>query len=350
MEAQRPGDILIVEDDSAFLSSACLTLTRCRHGVVSCSSAEEAYNHLERIPFDIVLVGENLPDADGKEFCRAIKSDANLHHISVALLIEPAAEVKVTSDTLAGGFPMSRSAADSFKPDDYIRKDVSTNELVVRVRSLLRLRRYLEEIHCSVTTLMSFAEGVEEQDERTKGHCKRLATMAIELGAVLRLDDWSLTTLERAGYLHDVGKACIPGAFLEKVQPLSPREMQIVQSHCVVGEKLCRNVAMLEPVLPVIRHHHERLDGSGYPDGLRGEQIPTLAQVFSVVDVYESLRQWRPYRKPLSQDHAVHVMAQEVEKGYWNRKIFELFRTQVLPGLEGRLRSQHILWPTDDEG
>src|SRR5690606_7645358 len=162
-------------------------------------------------------------------------------------------------------------------------KDASSYELIVRVRSLLRVRRSLEEIHHSVSTLMGLAEGAEEQDKRAKGHCKRLATMAIELGSVLRLAEWSLTTLERAGYLHDIGKTCIPGALLEKIQPLSPREMQIIQSHCVVGEKMCRSIAALESVLPVIRHHHERLDGSGYPDGLRGEQIPILAQVFSIV-------------------------------------------------------------------
>lgn len=350
MEAQRPGDILIVEDDSAFLSTACLTLTRCRHGVVSCSSAEEARHHLERIPFDLVLIGQTLPDSDGEALCHSIKTDPNLQSISVGLLIDSATEAAITPDALAGnGFNNNAKTADTFAPDDYIRKDASAGELIMRVRSLLRVQRYLEEIHNTINTLTSFAEGAEEQDKRAKGHCKRLGILAIELGSVLRLDEWSLTTLERAGYLHDIGKTCIPGALLEKTQPLSPREMQIVQSHCVVGEKLCRGIAALGPVLPVIRHHHERLDGSGYPDGLKGEEIPILAQVFSIVDIYESLRLWRPYRPPLTEAHTIQVMTQEVERGFWNSKIFDLFKSQVIPGLDARLMTQHIHWPRQGE-
>jgi putative two-component system response regulator len=347
MEAQRPGDILIVEDDPAFLSVACLALTRARHGVVSCSSCEEARNHLERIPFDVVLIGQHLPDGDGATLCRNIKNDSGLHALSVGILVDFAGPNQ-TPDQFFGESQVGHNAAGPVA-DDTIRKDISPQELVLRVRTLLRLRRYSEEIQNSVSTLMSFAEGAEEQDRRARGHCKRLATMSIELGSLLRLDDWSLTVLERAGYLHDIGKIRIPGALLEKVQPLSPREMEIIQSHCAIGEKMCRSISALEPTLKVIRHHHERLDGSGYPDGLRGEQIPILTQVFSVVDVYESLRTWRPYRQPLTEAHAIQVLQQEVERGFWNRKIFDLFKTQILPGLDARLRLQDIHWPREGE-
>ena len=347
MEAHRPGDILIVEDDPAFLSSACLTLTRCRHGVVSCSSGEEARSHLERIPFDVVLVGQSLPDGDGETLCHNIKSDSNLNSLSVALILESEAATAMPGE-LPGDAQLAQKSK-TYPPDDYINRSISAPELVLRVRALLRLRRYMDEIHNSIAALMTFAEGAEEQDPRAKGHCKRLATMAIELGSLLRLDDWSLTVLERAGHLHDIGKIRIPGALLEKVQPLSPREMEIIQSHCVLGERMCRNIAALEPTSKVIRHHHERLDGSGYPDGLRGEQIPILVQVFSVVDVYESLRTWRPYRPPLSEMHAVQVLQQEVDRGFWNRKIFDLFKSQVLPGLDARLKIQNIHWPRQSE-
>lgn len=347
MESQRPGDILLVEDDSEFLATACVALMRCRHGVVSCSSGEEAIAHLERIPFDVVLCGTRLPDMTGEELCKQIKTDSNLQCVSVGMLIDPTPEGLSILETISGTIgPRTR---DGGAPDDFILKNVSHEELITRVRCLLRVRRYLEEIRSSVSTLMTFAEGAEEQDKRAKGHCKRLTIMAIELGAVLGLDDWSLTTLERAGYLHDIGKACIPGAIMGKAQPLSPREMQIIQSHCIIGEKLCRPVGALEPVLPIVRHHHERLDGTGYPDGLRGEQIPILAQIFSIVDIYESLRLWRPYRPPLSEHHAVQVMMEEVARGYWNRHIFEAFRDNVLPGLETRLTAQHALWPREDD-
>lgn len=151
--------------------------------------------------------------------------------------------------------------------------------------------------------------------------------------------------LERAGYLHDIGKASIAGALFEKIQPLSPREMELIKDHCVLGEKLCSGVAALKPVLPIIRHHHERADGTGYPDGLNGDGIPVLAQIFSVADVYDSLRTWRPYRPPMGESQAIDVMRQEVARGYWNRYVFEAFLKSVLPGLNDRLDTVHVLWP-----
>lgn len=347
MESQRPGDILIVEDDSAFLSNACMALSRCRHGVVSCSSGEEALAHLERIPFDVVLIGAVLSDTDGASLCRHIKTDALLQSISVGLLVDPTPAGWAMLENFSG--VTGGSESDAGAPDDFIVKNISEQELVMRVRSLLRVRRYLEEIRNSVATLMAFAEGAEEQDKRAKGHCKRLAILAIELGSVLGCDEWSMATLERAGFLHDIGKACIPGAIMSKSLPLSPREMQIIQQHCTIGEKMCRSVAALAPVLPIIRHHHERLDGSGYPDGLRGEHIPVLAQIFSIVDIYESLRLWRPYRASLTEGHAIQVMTEEVGRGFWNRRIFEAFMQHVLPGLDSRLVAQQLLWPREGE-
>ncbi|HEX8465185.1 MAG TPA: HD domain-containing phosphohydrolase, partial [Abditibacterium sp.] len=165
------------------------------------------------------------------------------------------------------------------------------------------------------------------------------------LGLAVGCDDYELLTLERAGYLHDIGKVAIPGGILEKSQPLTPREMEIVKRHCILGEKLCRPVMALQPVLPIVRHHHERGDGSGYPDGLKTEQIPRLVQLFSIVDVYDSLRTWRPYRPPLLDWQAVDVMRQEVKRGFWNRLFFETFARDVVPVLNEHLDTSHVLWP-----
>ena len=194
---------------------------------------------------------------------------------------------------------------------------------------------------------MRVAEGIEEQDRRASGHCKRLSLMAVELGASLGCDEWQLTTLERAGYLHDIGKVCVPGAIIEKTAPLSPREVQIMQGHCVLGERLCAPVATLHSVLPIIRHHHERGDGTGYPDGLRLERIPILAQVFAVPDIYDALRTWRPYRPPLTSGQAIGVLRQEVDRGFWNSAIYEAFCERVLPNLETRLEASGALWPRE---
>jgi len=345
MLAQRPGDILIVDDDPTFLSSACLTLTRCRHGVVSCASLDEAYHQIEHGSFDAVLCAQNLPDGEGQALCQFIKSNPELQRVSFALLVDTVTKESVLAQPVIEGLFGMAPVVGVALPDDVIAKTVTGEELALRVRSLLRMRRYLEEISNSIGALMTVAEGVEEQDKRARGHCRRLSTMAIELGAMLGCDEWQLTILERAGYLHDIGKVSIPDAIIEKATPLSPRELEIIQDHCVLGENLCHPIAALQPVLPIIRHHHERIDGSGYPDGLQGNHIPILAQIFSIVDIYDSLRTWRPYRAALSEIHAVELMNQEVAKGLWNKKIFEAFKSSTLPGLDQRLDGMHILWP-----
>ena len=345
MQAQRPGDILVVDDNASFLSTACLALTRRRHAVVSCSTASEARHHLERLPFDVALCAQQLPDGDGRSLCHFIKTNAELQRVSVGLLVDALPEGGVLSDPFIGGvFGMGR-AKELVEPDDYISRSVRPEELILRVQNLLRLRRYLEEGHNTLLALMAAAEGIEEQDKRARGHCKRLSIMAIELGTVLGCDEWQLTTLERAGYLHDIGKVSIPGAIMEKTEPLSPREMQIIQNHCLLGEKLCQNVAALRPVLPIIRHHHERANGTGYPDMLRGDEIPMLAQIFSIVDIYDALRMWRPYRPAMSETQAIEIMQREVEQGLWNARVFTAFIEKVLPGLDQRLNTLCIAWP-----
>jgi len=342
MEAQRPGDILVVEKDIHFLTEICNALRNARHNVVSCTTTQEGLEHLERIPFDVVLCSEHLPDGSGCDICHFIKMTPELQQTSCAVFLdeenfESHQQVIVDSTYNSGSLPCCEA-------DEFLSRRLSASELILRVRTLIRMRRYLEEINRATSTLMSVAEGAEEQNPHYKGHCKRLANMAVELGLVLGCDEWELGVLEKAGYLHDIGLICIPGAILEKSQPLSPREMQIIKQHCVLGEKLCHPVAALKGVLPVIRHHHERLDGSGYPDNLLGDDVPRLAQIFAVVDVYEGMRLWRPYRASMSEMQAIKMLAEEVDNGLWNRQIFEAFRDKVLPGMDARLRSTHIYW------
>lgn len=343
MQAQRPGDILIVDADAAFANAACSALAHNGHMVMTCQSGAEARRQLERMSYDVVLAGWELPDEDGRAFCHYIKSSQELMQVTVGLLVDAGANDAWIARIFAGsgGEGENNLAA----PDDLILRSVSKEELAVRVQGLLQSRRYRQEISNALEVLTAMAEGVEEQDRRARGHCKRLSIMTIELGSVLGCDEWQLTALERAAYLHDVGKVAIPGAIISKTTTLTPREMEIIQSHCVLGEKLCHPMAALRPVLPIIRHHHERSNGTGYPDKLSGEEIPVLAQIFSVPDIYDALRMWRPYRAPMSEPQALQLMRQEVAQGFWNTHIFEGFVERVLPGLEERLDSMHALWP-----
>lgn len=384
MRAARGGEILVVDSDSAFLQTLIPCLEQNGHEVAICGSAAEARSRLERVSCDVVLCAERLPDGHGEELCRWVKENPeypDLQRVSFALLSTqreqnnnyevvdyeealPAASRRGLLGSLFGGsrpakegeaapptpiLPQTSAGAarrsSTCPTDDIILKSTPLLELAWRIQLLLRLRRYLDEISNAVSALMAVAEGVEEQDRRARGHCKRLSLMAMELGAIMGCDEWQLTSLERGAYLHDIGKVSIPGALFSKSEALTPREMEIIQGHCASGENLCKPVAALKPVLPIIRHHHERANGTGYPDGLRGEDIPIMAQILSIPDIYDALRMWRPYRQPMTEGQAISVMRQEVNQGFWNRHIFEAFVTNVLPGLDERLDMYHVLWP-----
>jgi putative two-component system response regulator len=173
--------------------------------------------------------------------------------------------------------------------------------------------------------LFALAQAVEQRDRHTAGHCERLALISVTLGAALRLSQEELLVLYRGGYLHDIGKVGIPDSILFKPGKLTPGEWEVMRSHPVRGEEICRPLRMLDPVRHVIRSHHERWDGSGYPDGLAGTQIPLLARVLQAADIYDALTSPRPYKSALTPRRALSVMVAETERGWRDPEIMQLF-------------------------
>lgn len=345
MRAHRPGDILVVNGNEKGGKAIADTLRDLGHNVASCQSSEAAQNLLEREVFDVVVCAQELKSQSGAQLCQLIKSTDQFGNPLFALLVDVTVADDEANSVLAHHQNLTTLASESLLPDDVILVPLRPEMLAARLLGLLRMRRYLEESKNAIGALMQTAEGIEEQDRSAKGHCKRLAIMSIELGAVLGCDDWELTSLERGAYLHDIGMVAIHGALTHKTGTLSPSEMEHLKTHTVRGEELCRPVAALKPVLPIIRSHHERADGTGYPDKLKGDEIPRLAQIFAIPHLYEALRLSRPYRGAMSESPAVMMMEKEVKDGCWNEFIFTAFVQKVLPGLEERLDSMHILWP-----
>lgn len=173
--------------------------------------------------------------------------------------------------------------------------------------------------------LYAVAQAVEQRDPHTARHCERLAFTSVALGMALHLDRPSLSALYRGGYLHDIGKVGIPDAILFKPGPLTAEEWVVMRSHAVRGQEICRHVKSLAPVLPIIRHHHERWDGTGYPDGLRGAQIPLLPRVLQVADIYDALTSPRPYKQAYSPKEALQIISEETERGWRDPEIVTLF-------------------------
>jgi HD-GYP domain-containing protein (c-di-GMP phosphodiesterase class II) len=173
--------------------------------------------------------------------------------------------------------------------------------------------------------LCSLARMVEQRDRHTAGHCERLAVSGVALGLAMRLDSDSILSLYVGGYLHDVGKVGIPDSILFKPDKLNADEWQIMRAHPARGEEICRPLKSLRPVLPLIRHHHERWDGTGYPDGLRGDEIPLLARVVQVVDIYDALTNPRPYKQAYSSARALEILQDESDRGWRDKDITALF-------------------------
>lgn len=175
------------------------------------------------------------------------------------------------------------------------------------------------------STLFALAQAVEQRDKETAGHCERLAFMSVAMGMAMGLDRAQLLTLYRGGYLHDLGKVGIPDSIIYKPGELTADEWVLMRSHPARGEEICRPLPSLRPVLPLIRHHHERWDGRGYPDGIRGKQIPLLARIIQVVDIYDALVHVRPYKAALGSAEALQILKEETQRGWRDPEVIDVF-------------------------
>ncbi len=252
-----------------------------------------------------------MPGIDGFEVCRRIKQN-------------PA--TRLTPVVMVTGLqaPEHRLEGINADADDVIDKPFHAEELRARVKSLLRLKQYTNDLESAESVILSLALTVEARDPYTEGHCQRLAAYAIGVGEALHLPQDDLAALNRGGYLHDVGKIGIPDAVLLKPAKLSPAEFELMKQHTIIGERLCGNLRSLGPVRSIVRHHHEHLDGSGYPDGLRGDAVPLLAQIVSIVDVYDAITTDRPYRLARTPEFAYDELNADVAGGVHRRDLVDV--------------------------
>jgi putative two-component system response regulator len=314
-----PSRVLVVDDDETVSSLFARILSREGYSVETAANFESARRLLERQPPDVILLDVVLPDAGGFSICKQLKDDASTRLIPVIL-------VTGLSD------PESRINGRRAGADDYLTKPVDPQELIARVSTAARLKRYTDDLDSAASIVMTLAVMIESRDGLTEGHCHRMANYATAIGRALGLNATDLQTLHRGGFLHDIGMLAIPPSVLLKAGPLEPEEYERVKSHTVVGDELCRNLRSLQAVRPIVRHHHERRDGSGYPDGLAGDQIPLLAQIISVVDTYDAVTHSRPYQRTHSPDDAIQLLRTEVEHGLREKAIVEAFARIVGSG------------------
>jgi putative two-component system response regulator len=323
--------VLVVEDDETNSKLLIRLLTAQGYLVEAASSGEAAVAIIERQQPDLVLLDVHLPGIGGFEICRRIKQTAATRLIPVVL---------VTGD----GGREHRIAGIHAGADDFLTKPFDAEELQARVGSLIRLKRYTDELESAESVILSLALTVEARDAYTDGHCQRLARYATALGQALRLKDEEMAALDRGGYLHDVGKIGIPDRLLLKPTALTPSEYALMKQHPVIGDRLCGELRSLRLVRPIVRHHHERLDGSGYPDGLRGDRIPLLAQIVSIADTYDAVTTDRPYRPARPPAIAYDELLMEAATGIRRRDLVDAFialRLESVPPPAAVVSSDH---------
>jgi putative two-component system response regulator len=206
-----------------------------------------------------------------------------------------------------------------------LRTPLDPGLLQARVLAQLRRKSAADEMEDVESVLFTLAQAVEHRDSVTAGHCQRLAALSVNIGRTLGLEPASIAALERGGYLHDIGKIAVPDSILFKPGPLDEAEWETMRLHTIRGEEICRPLRTLAPVLPIIRHHHERWDGSGYPDGLAGERIPLAARILQIADIYDALTTARPYKAAFTHAQAMAQLRHEARIGWRDPELVSVF-------------------------
>jgi putative two-component system response regulator len=318
----RRSRVLVADDTSSIRTLFCKLLTTDGYEVVAAADGEAAIDGVQQHRPDVIILDVGMPKLDGFEVCRRLKADPATR-LTPIILVTGLSEL---SDRIRG---IEAGA------DEFLSKPVHPHELRARVASLSRLKQLTDELDSAEAAFMTLALTIEARDPNTNGHCERLAHYAVLLGRALGLSSDDLAALHRGGYLHDVGKVGVPDAVLLKPGPLTAAEFGLMKKHPEIGDSLCAPLQSLRRVRPIVKSHHERLDGSGYPAGLRGDEVPLLAQIVGIVDVFDALTSRRPYRDALSGDVAAQHLLDDVAKGRFLKLHVDAFLdlVQVSPAI-----------------
>ena len=291
-------------------------LKAAAYRIFECREASEAIELLESERIDVIVLDLMLPGMSGPDLCRWLKDNRKTRFIPLLMLTN----VQGVENEIAG---ISSGA------DEFLTKPIHPAVVRTRIKAMLRNKALIDSLEEAENILIALAQAVEHRDKYTGSHCERLAAYSVRMGMALKLPEEDLTALRRGGFLHDIGKISTPDAILFKPASLTPDEWQVMKGHTIKGEEICRQMKSLAPVLPIIRSHHEKMDGSGYPDGLVGEQIPLLARILQVVDIYDALTTARAYKPAFSQEEALQMMAEEAQRGWRDPMLVELFARTI---------------------
>lgn len=308
--------VLIVDDEpmQRELISEILTGAGAQFDVLQAQNGAEALKLLRHESVDAVLLDKRMPDMDGYTVCRQIREELKLSLLPILMVTGSSTSDELTRSFAAGA-------------NDFIRKPYSPIELLARVQGAINTKRLTDQLDTAESLLFALARLVEAKDETTGSHCSRLSHMGVAFGRELGLDKDDVDALRQGGVLHDIGKLGIPDSILLKRGALTDEEWVIMRTHTVIGGHLCAGLTSIRAVTPLIVSHHERWDGTGYPHGLVGEDIPYLARIFQILDIYDALASERPYKKALPTAQIIDIFEQETARGWRDPKLVSTFLT-----------------------
>jgi putative two-component system response regulator len=317
---------ILVVDDNPFVTSLLLNaLSGEGHRV---SVAEDGLEALERVaadPPELILLDLELPSLNGDEVCRRLKNDPATWTIPIIMIT-------------AQGEQENKLAAWDYGADEFLSKPFALVEVLTRCRSLLRIKQLTDERDSAEAVVFALARVVEAKSPFTHGHSERVMRYCLALADEVDVAPADREILRKGALLHDIGKISIPDAVLDKPGPLTPEEFELVQTHPAQGARIVESLHSVRNAIGLIRWHHERLDGRGYPDGLAGDDIPFLVRLLSVCDVYDSLSSDRPYRPSIPRDTCLEIMFENAHSGGLDLELVRAF-SGLIPGMRRSLES-----------
>ena len=290
--------VLVAEDDAANRALLSRLLERGGYRSMAVADGRDAIRAAVDEAPSLILLDVGLPGLNGLDVCRRLRADPRTVALPIILVTGQTASRDVVAGLDAGA-------------DDFVRKPYDEAELMARIRSVMRLARVTAEMVGAHGVIAALANAVEAKDSSTELHCQRLAGLAHQLGMSAGLEPATLKGLVFGALLHDIGKIGVSDAILNKPGPLSREEWAEMRLHPLIGERICEPLATASQFSSIVRHHHERWDGAGYPDGLRGERIPIGARIVGLVDAFDAIIHERPYRPARSVDEAVDELKRE---------------------------------------
>lgn len=317
----KSSKVLLLADNIEMLKFLSDPLQE-NYSVFICNNVNDAYETIMTLKPDIIISDTVVSEMDIIDFCRIIKEDYEFRKIPFVLVSGHRNKYQERIRGFDAG------------ADEFLSRPFNQRELVARINSLLRMRNLYETIGSFESVIYSLANAVEAKDEYTNGHCQRLMDVAELIAEKVGLSSYQISVIRHGAILHDIGKIGIPEQILNKPDALTDEEFNVIKAHPMIGVKICKPLSNIENFLPIIRNHHERIDGKGYPDGLSGDEIPVEVKIVSVADAFDAIYSDRPYRKGKSLDETLLYFSQNKNMGQWDPDIVKILDNINLKGLE----------------